>query len=63
MLLALGSLTLGGLLLLFALGLGLRPRPGRARWSSVGIGVAILWRQADDDARAALAGRDRRRTG
>jgi signal transduction histidine kinase/phage shock protein PspC (stress-responsive transcriptional regulator) len=51
MLLALGSLTVGGLLLLSALGMGLRP--GLAvPLVAVGIGVSILWRQADDDARA-----------
>ena len=51
MLLALGSLTVGGLLLLSALGIGLRP--GLAvPLVAVGIGVSILWRQADDDARA-----------
>ena len=50
MLLALGSLTVGGLLLLSALGLGLNP--GLAvPLVAVGIGVVILWRQADDDAR------------
>src|SRR4051812_36155752 len=50
MLLALGSLTIGGLLLLHALGLGFGP--GLAvPLAVVGIGVAILWRQADDDAR------------
>jgi signal transduction histidine kinase len=49
MLLALGSLTIGGLLLLHALGLGFGP--GLAvPLAVVGIGVAILWRQADDDA-------------
>jgi len=51
MLLALGSLTAGGLLLLYALGLGLRP--GLAvPLVALGVGVSILWRQADDDARA-----------
>jgi phage shock protein PspC (stress-responsive transcriptional regulator) len=51
MLLALGSLTVGGLLLLYALGLGLRP--GLAvPLVALGVGVSILWRQADDDARA-----------
>ncbi|MGH8970766.1 MAG: PspC domain-containing protein [Actinomycetes bacterium] len=50
MLLALGSLTVGGLLLLSALGLGLHP--GLAvPLVTVGVGVTILWRQADDDAR------------
>ena len=51
MLLALGSLTAGGLLLMYALGLGLRP--GLAvPLVALGVGVSILWRQADDDARA-----------
>lgn len=51
MLLALGSLTVGGLLVLSALGLGLNP--GLAvPLVAVGIGVVILWRQADDDSRA-----------
>ena len=51
MLLALGSLTAGGLLLLYGLGLGLRP--GLAvPLVALGVGVSILWRQADDDARA-----------
>jgi signal transduction histidine kinase len=51
MLLALGSLTVGGLLLLSALGLGLSP--GFAvPLVAVGVGVSILWRQADDDSRA-----------
>lgn len=51
MLLALGSLTVGGLLLLSALGMGLRP--GLAvPLVALGVGVSILWRQADDDARA-----------
>jgi signal transduction histidine kinase/phage shock protein PspC (stress-responsive transcriptional regulator) len=51
MLLALASLTVGGLLLLSALGMGLRP--GLAvPLIAVGVGVSILWRQADDDARA-----------
>jgi phage shock protein PspC (stress-responsive transcriptional regulator)/two-component sensor histidine kinase len=50
MLLALGSLVIGGLILLHALGLGFGP--GLAvPLAAVGIGVAILWRQADDDAR------------
>ena len=50
MLLALGSLTVGGLLVLSALGLGLNP--GLAvPLVTVGVGVAILWRQADDDSR------------
>ena len=51
MLLALGSLTVGGLLLLHALGLGLGPRVA-VPLVAVGLGVSILWRQADDDARA-----------
>lgn len=51
MVLALGSLAVGGLLLLSALGIGLRP--GLALpLIAVGIGVVILWRQADDDSRA-----------
>ena len=51
MVLALGSLSVGGLLLLSALGVGLRP--GLALpLVAVGIGVVILWRQADDDSRA-----------
>lgn len=50
MLLALGSLALGGLLLLHALGLGLSP--GLAvPLLVVGVGVVILWRQADDTQR------------
>ena len=50
MALALGSLAVGGLLLLSALGLGLRP--GLAvPLVAVGVGVVILWRQADDDSR------------
>ena len=50
MLLALGSLTVGGLLVLSALGLGLNP--GLAvPLVTIGVGVAILWRQADDDSR------------
>ena len=50
-LLALGSLTVGGLLLLSALGIGLSP--GLAvPLVAVGVGVSILWRQADDDSRA-----------
>ena len=51
MLLALGSLTVGGLLLLSALGMGLRPSLA-VPLVAVGVGVSILWRQADDDARA-----------
>lgn len=51
MVLALGSLAVGGLLLLSALGIGLRP--GLALpLIAVGIGVVILWRQADEDSRA-----------
>lgn len=50
MLLALGSLTIGGLLLLHAVGLGFGP--GLAvPLVAVGVGVSILWRQADDDQR------------
>lgn len=51
MLLALGSLTVGGLLLLSALGLGLDPGLAVPLFA-VGIGVVVLWRQADDDSRA-----------
>jgi signal transduction histidine kinase len=47
MLLALGSLALGGALLLSALGIGIHP--GLAvPLVVVGVGVVILWRQADD---------------
>jgi phage shock protein PspC (stress-responsive transcriptional regulator) len=47
MLLALGSLALGGALLLSALGVGLHP--GLAvPLVVIGVGVVILWRQADD---------------
>ena len=50
MLLALGSLALGGALLLSALGIGLNP--GLAvPLVVVGVGVVILWRQADDTQR------------
>jgi signal transduction histidine kinase/phage shock protein PspC (stress-responsive transcriptional regulator) len=50
MLLALGSLTVGALLLLSAVGIGLHP--GLAvPLVAVGIGVVILWQQADEDAR------------
>ena len=50
MLLALGSLTVGGLLLLHAAGLGIGL--GLAiPLVAVGVGVSMLWRQADDDAR------------
>ncbi len=51
MLLALASLAVGGLLLLSALGLGINPSLA-IPLVAVGIGVVILWRQADDDARA-----------
>ncbi len=50
-LLALGSLTVGGLLLLSALGIGLSPGVA-VPLVAVGVGVSILWRQADDDSRA-----------
>ena len=50
MLLALGSLALGGALILSALGIGISPG-----WAVplvvVGVGVVILWRQADDSQR------------
>jgi signal transduction histidine kinase len=47
MLLALGSLALGGALLLSSLGIGIHP--GLAvPLVVVGVGVVILWRQADD---------------
>ncbi|MEO7981079.1 MAG: PspC domain-containing protein [Sporichthyaceae bacterium] len=50
MLLALGSLTVGGLLLLHAVGLGIGA--GLAvPLVAVGLGVSMLWRQADDDQR------------
>jgi signal transduction histidine kinase len=50
MLLTLGSLTIGGLLLLNAIGLGIGP--GLAvPLVAVGLGVSMLWRQADDDQR------------
>lgn len=50
MLLALGSLALGGALVLSALGLGINP--GLAvPLMVVGVGVVILWRQADDSQR------------
>jgi signal transduction histidine kinase/phage shock protein PspC (stress-responsive transcriptional regulator) len=50
MLLSLASVTIGGLLVLNALGLGIGP--GLAvPLVAVGVGVAMLWRQADDDAR------------
>jgi signal transduction histidine kinase/phage shock protein PspC (stress-responsive transcriptional regulator) len=50
LLLALGSLALGGALLLSALGVGLNP--GLAvPLVIVGVGVVILWRQADDTQR------------
>jgi signal transduction histidine kinase len=52
MLLALGALTAGLLILLSAAGLGFNP--GLAvPLVVVGVGAAILWRQADDDARKA----------
>jgi signal transduction histidine kinase/phage shock protein PspC (stress-responsive transcriptional regulator) len=47
MLLALGSLALGGALLLSALGIGLNPDLA-VPLAVVGVGVVILWRQADD---------------
>jgi len=50
MLLALGALTAGLLLVLSDLGLGLTPAV-TVPLVCVGVGVAILWRQADDDAR------------
>ena len=50
LLLALGSLTVGGVLLLAALGFGFDPAI-TLPLVVVGVGVAILWRQADDDAR------------
>ena len=50
-LLALGSLTVGGLLLLSGLGLGL-PVGVVLPIIAVGVGVSILWRQLDDDSRA-----------
>jgi signal transduction histidine kinase len=50
LLLALGSLTIGGLLLLHAVGLGFGPRLA-VPLVAVGLGVSMLWRQADDDAR------------
>jgi signal transduction histidine kinase/phage shock protein PspC (stress-responsive transcriptional regulator) len=50
MLLALASLTVGGLLLMSALGIGLHPGVA-VPLVAVGIGVVILWQQADDDAR------------
>lgn len=49
-LLALGALTLGTVLLLAALGVGLDPGV-TVPLVTVGVGVVILWRQADDDAR------------
>ncbi len=51
LLLALGSLTVGGLLLFSALGIGLSLGVA-VPLVAVGIGVSILWRQADDDSRA-----------
>ncbi len=50
MLLALGSLTVGGLLLLAAAGVGVGPGLG-IPLVAVGLGVSMLWRQADDDQR------------
>jgi signal transduction histidine kinase/phage shock protein PspC (stress-responsive transcriptional regulator) len=50
MLLALGSLSLGGALLLSALGIGLNPGL-LVPLVVVGVGVVILWRQADDSQR------------
>jgi phage shock protein PspC (stress-responsive transcriptional regulator) len=50
MLLALGSLALGGALLLSALGIGLNPDLA-VPLAVVGVGVVILWRQADDTQR------------
>ena len=50
LLLALGSLTVGGVLLLAAFGFGFDPAI-TLPLVVVGVGVAILWRQADDDAR------------
>ena len=50
MLLALGSLALGGALLLSALGIGLNPGL-LVPLVVVGVGVVILWRQADDSQR------------
>ncbi len=50
MLLTLGSLTIGGLLLLNAVGLGIGPGLG-VPLVAVGLGVSMLWRQADDDQR------------
>jgi signal transduction histidine kinase len=48
--LALGSLTVGLLLLMSALGLGFDPELA-VPLVAVALGLAILWRQADDDAR------------
>ena len=50
MLLTLGSLTIGGLLLLNAIGLGIGLGLG-VPLVAVGLGVSMLWRQADDDQR------------
>ena len=52
MLLALGALTAGLLMLLSATGLGFNPGVA-VPLVVVGVGVAILWRQADDDGRKA----------
>lgn len=49
-LLALGALTIGGLLLLSNVGLGVRLSIALPL-VAVGAGVALLWRQADDDSR------------
>lgn len=61
-LLALGSLAIGGLLLLAALGFGVNLQLGLPMLA-VAAGVVILWRQADDDARTRwrqATGTDRR---
>lgn len=50
MLLALGALTAGLLLVLSAAGFGFNPGVA-VPLVTIGVGVAILWRQADDDAR------------
>ena len=47
-----------------AVGARHRPQPGLAvPLVAVGVGVSILWRQADDDAREPVAGGDRHATG
>lgn len=51
-LLALGSLAIGGLLLLPALGLAAVDLAVALPLLAVGAGVVILWRQVDDDSRA-----------